>query len=354
MISAEYYYTVYLTIVTVLTFIACNQGKNDRNNFSAALLLCVFMVLYIGFRPVSGRVFVDMGNYARFFHNAQWNGFNFDTDNLIFDNLYNFLGSSGIDITVFFILIASIYFGCILIACKKLFPGNVLLAFLVYLAAFSTFAYGTNGIKAGAAASIFLVALAYSKKYYFSIPVALISWGFHHSMQLPVVAFVVSILFKRTSWYYGIWIFSFICSMLHVTIFQTIFAGWTDEQGAGYLNIIDADFVTHKGFRIDFALYSVCPIIMGYYATVKYGFEDKLYDILLRTYTLTNAVWLLCMYAPFNNRISYLSWLMSPIVLIYPCMKQQEYNRPLVGSRNLIIGLHLGFTIFMNVVYYNF
>jgi len=354
MISAEYYYTVYLTIVTVLTLIICNQGKNDRNNTFAALSLCVFMVLYIGFRPVSGKVFVDMGNYAMFFHNAKWNGFKFDTDNLIFDNLYNYLGSSGLDITVFFILIASIYFGCILIACKKLFPGNVLLAFLVYLAAFSTFTYGTNGIKAGAAASIFLVALAYGKKYYISIPIALISWGFHHSMQLPVVAFVVSILFKRTSWYYGIWIISLICSLLHITIFQTIFAGWTDEQGAGYLNTIDADFVTHKGFRIDFVLYSVSPIIMGYYATVKYRFKDKLYDILLRTYLLTNAIWLLCMYAPFTNRISYLSWLMYPIVLIYPCMKQQEYNRSLVDSRNLIVGLHLGFTIFINVIYYNF
>lgn len=354
MISAEYYYTVYLTIVTILTFLVCIQGRSDRNNFWGAFLLCIFIVLYIGLRPINGKVFVDMGTYAKFFHNAAWTGFNFETDNLIFDNLYNYLGSSGLNISYFFILIASIYFGCMLIACRKFFPRNVLLAFLVYLAAFSTFSYGTNGIKAGAAASIFLVALAYGKNYYISIPVALISWGFHHSMQLPVVAFILSILFKKTSWCFYFWIVCFFCSLLHITIFQTIFAGWTDEQGAGYLNIVDADFVTHKGFRIDFVLYSVCPIILGYYAIGKYRFKDKLYDILLRTYTLTNAIWLLCMYAPFNNRIAYLSWLMYPIVLIYPCMKRQEYNIQLVDSRNLVVGLHLGFTLFMNIVYYNF
>ncbi len=353
MFSAEYYPAIYLTIVTLLTLITCHQGRNPRNNTFAAFSLCVFMILFIGFRPLSGKVFVDMGNYAMLFRIVKWEGFDFDVSNLIFDNLFDYLGGTGWDISFFFVLIASIYFGCMFIACKKLFPGNVLLAFLVYLAAFSTFSYGTNGIKAGAAASIFLVALAYSRTYYISIPMALISWGFHHSMQLPVVAFIGSILFKKTSWYYGLWIFCLICSLLHITVFQTIFAGWTDKQGAGYLNTIDAEFVTHQGFRIDFVLYSVCPIIMGYYATVKYRFKDRFYDILLRTYTLTNAIWLLCMYAPFNNRIAYLSWLMYPIVLIYPCMKQQKYNQSLIRSRNLIVGLHLGFTLFMYLVYYN-
>ena len=352
MISAESYNTIYLSIVTLLTIIACSQKHEEKYGGFGALLLCIFMILFIGFRPISGEVFVDMGNYAAFFNESRWDGFNVDTENLIFDNLYNYLGAAGVDVSFFFLLIASIYFGCMLIACHRLFPNSTLLSFLVCLAALSTFSFGTNGIKAGAAASIFLVALSYGNKFYISIPIALISWGFHHSMQLPLIAFIMSIIFRKTSLYYISWIICLFLSFIHITFFQTIFAGLTDEQGAGYLNTIDADFVTHGGFRIDFVIYSVCPIILSYYAIYKYKFYDTTYSIIVRTYTFTNAIWLLCMYAPYTNRIAYLSWLMYPIVLIYPCLKTQRNNFPLIEKRNWIVGLHLGFTLFMSFVYY--
>ena len=352
MISAEIYYTVYLIVVSILTYICCTNPPSTNRDKVFAFALCVIVTLYIGFRPMSGKVFVDMGNYNLLFSIVQWHGFNYETDNLLFDNLFVYMASTGIDISYFFLLIALIYFGGMLIACNKWFPNHVLLAFLVCLAAFSTFSFATNGIKAGAAASIFLVALAYREKLYIAIPFALVSWGFHHSMQLPVAAYILSILFRQTSWYFKFWIVCLILSILHVTTFQTIFAGWTDEQGAGYLNVVDAEFVSKKGFRADFVFYSMFPIILGYFAVIKYNFTDKLYGVLLRTYTFTNAIWLLCMYAPFTNRIAYLSWFMYPILIIYPCMKVMGRNWPLVSKRNLVIGLHLSFTLLMQLIYY--
>lgn len=351
MISADYYQILYLTVVTLLTVFCCYNSSSRNGNKIIALIVCISMIFYIGFRPIS-RLFTDMGSYARFYYIVKWDGFKFDTDNLLFDNIFAYMGNSGIDVSFFFLLIAAIYFGGMLIACNKWFPNNVLLSFLVCLAAFSTFSFATNGIKAGAAASIFLVALAYRNNLYIAIPLALISWGFHHSMQLPVVAYLLSIKFKQTSWYFRFWIVCLVLSLLHVTTFQTLFAGWTDDQGAGYLNQIDAEFVTHKGFRADFVFYSIFPIIMGYYAIVKYNFKDKLYGVLLRTYILTNAIWLLCMYAPFTNRIAYLSWFMYPVLIIYPCMKNEGSNWLLVSKRNLVVGLHLSFTLFMNIIYY--
>lgn len=351
MIPAKNYELLYLIVVTILTLVCCFNPPGKRSSKITAFIVCFSTILYIGFRPNS-RLFTDMGAYTAFYHIVEWNGFDFYAENLLFDNLFAYMANSGYDILLFYILMAAIYFGGMLIACNKWFPNNVLLAFLVCLAAFSTFSYATNGIKAGAAASIFLVALAYRDKLYIAIPLALISWGFHHSMQLPVVAYLLSIKFKQTSWYFGVWIVCLVLSLLHVTTFQTLFAGWTDEQGAGYLNQIDAEFVTHKGFRVDFVFYSIFPIIMGYYAVTNYNFRDKLYGVLLRTYTLTNAIWLLCMYAPFTNRIAYLSWFMYPILIIYPCIKDEKRNRPLISMQNMIVGLHLSFTLFMYFIYY--
>ena len=352
MISAELYLTVYLTAVTILTFICCTTRPSKNLSKFLANIVCIAVILFIGLRPLSGKYFVDMGNYNEVYSIVEWNGFEYDTENLLFDNLLAYMAGAEIDITLFFLLMAFIYFSGMLIACYKWFPNNVLLAFLVCLAAFSTFSYGTNGIKAGAAASIFLVALAYRDKLLIAIPLALISWGFHHSMQLPVAAYIISILFKKISWYYVFWVTCLILSIGHITLFQTIFSGWTDEKGAGYLSQIDADFVQHQGFRADFVFYSIFPLIMGYYAVYEYNFKDKLYQVLLRTYTLTNAIWLLCMYAPYTNRIAYLSWFMYPILIIYPCMKKEGKNWALVSKQNLVVGLHLGFTLFMNIFYY--
>lgn len=335
-----------------MTFFCCTNPPSKNLSKVIANILCVIVIFFIGLRPLSGKYFVDMGNYNELYSLVEWEGFDFETENLLFDNIFVYMSGADIDISAFFLLIAFIYFGGMLIACHKWFPNNVLLAFLVCLAAFSTFSYGTNGIKAGAAASIFLVALAYRDKLFIAIPLALISWGFHHSMQLPVAAYIISILFKKLSWYYVFWVTCLILSIGHVTMFQTIFSGWTDEKGAGYLSQIDADFVQHQGFRADFVFYSIFPLIMGYYAVYKYQFKDKLYGVLLRTYALTNAIWLLCMYAPFTNRIAYLSWFMYPILLIYPCMKNEGTNLPLVKNQNLVVGLHLSFTLFMRFIYY--
>ena len=107
-----------------------------------------------------------------------------------------YMASKMIPIEMFFLIAAFIYFGCMLIACLRLFPKDQLLALLCCLVAFSTFAYGTNGIKAGMAASIFLVALAYHDKIFISIPIALVSFGMHHGMKLVVVAYLIVLFVK--------------------------------------------------------------------------------------------------------------------------------------------------------------
>ena len=68
-------------------------------------------------------------------------------------------------------------------------------------------------------------------------------------------------------------------------------------------------------------------------------------------YLMTNAIWMLCMYAEFTNRIAYLSWFQYPVVLIYPFLKEQwgVNQYPLV--KKIAYG-HLVFTLFMELVFY--
>lgn len=326
------------------------QRQHTKQN--GAFWLMVICILFIGFRPVDIE-FADMVGYYQSFKLCIGKEFtyDFDAENFIFDNIMPFIASSGYSATVYFTVIATIYFGAMYIACKKLFPNNVLVAYLACLTAFSTFSYATNGIKAGAAASIFLVALAYKDKLWLTIVLALISWGFHHSMSMVLVAYVCSRLFKGTKWYFWGWLAALIIAILHITFFQTLFAEYTDEQGAGYLiaNARKSAYIT--GFRPDFVIYSVAPIVIGFYMIYIRRIKDDGYELWLRMYILTNAVWMLCMYASYGNRIAYLSWFLYPIVLIYPYLKILWHKRQFAFAKRAVVYQYL-FTLFMEAIYY--
>lgn len=355
------YEPIYLIVVVLLTFMAMgqysqkaieNQVRRNTSQSEIAFILAIAFSLAIGLRPQS-KVFVDMMNYVQMYNVNRGEVFTFDwgLDNKIYDNLFLFWASNDIGITSFFLLIAFVYFMGIFIASKKMFPKDTLLAYVMYLGAFSTFSYSVNGAKAGAAAALFLVALAYRERAMVSILIALLSYGAHHSMQVVVVAYILTFFFKNPKHYLYGWLVCFMMGLLHITFFQEFFGGLTDEQGAGYLLNDSPDEIS--GFRIDFILYSALPIFLGYRIINKYKIQSKFYIQIINLYTLTNSVWLLCLYGTSINRIAYLSWLMYPFVLLYPFVNLVWSNRQMGYLKYVVYG-HLGFTLFMQFIYYGF
>ena len=358
MIAAFYQY-IYLIVVWILTVSTVNQyyrtnryldRRKDSSNVQTFWIL-IILIFVIGLRPNS-YVFVDHMNYYVEYQSHYGNPayYSHDTENFLFDNILPFFSSNKIPVEFYFLLIAAIYFSGIAWASRKMFPNDTLLAFVMYLGAFSTFTYGTNGIKAGAAASIFLVALSYRNNLKVCIPILWVSLGFHHSMLAPIVAFVVAYFFKKPKWYLYGWLFCLLLAAAHITYFQSLFSGFTDEHGASYLVAGRKDAAV-SGFRPDFILYSAIPIFIGYYLITKRYIQSKYYNFLWCTYTLTNCVFLLCTYGSFINRIAYLSWLMYPFVLLYPFVNAYWSNRQSRYLRYVVYG-HLGFTLFMDFIYY--
>lgn len=363
MIPASLYQTIYLTLVTIMTLFVYSQyqSRNGLREFAPSRtdalvgVLVIFLILFIGLRPVSGRYFVDMANYVLYyevFYDGATFIFDWDSENKIFDNLFAWWGSVRLGYTSFFVFVATIYFAGAYLGIRKLFPNHRLTAFLVFLAAFSTFSYGTNGIKAGAATSLFIWALGYRENLKICIPLVLLSWGCHHSMIMVVAAFIVTLFVKNPKYFFWIWGFCFLMAAAHVTAFAHLFAGATTEHGAGYLLGTGGGDRTKGGFRIDFIVYSAMPVIVGWYAVMKKKLHvSDLYKKLLSLYLCLNGVWMLCMYAAFTNRIAYLSWFIYPIVLIYPFLNEQ-WGRDRYKTFGLVMLGHLGFTLFMNIIYY--
>lgn len=360
MISASLYSYVYLLLLTVLT-IGCslkyaNYSESRITDKSyqqilPSLMLMVFMIIFIGFRPLDN-IFIDMNNY-----NRRYNAFinlgddftvDFEVENLIFDNILNLFASAEIPIEFFFTFIAAIYFSSILLAVRRLFPNDTLYSYVIYLSAFSTFSYGTNGIKAGVAAAIFLVALAYRNKVILSAILALISLGFHHSMYMVIIGYILTFIVKNPKYYLGFWFFTIICSAVHFNPLYSFMVSFADDGGNKYLTSTDSDWGGKIGFRLDFLLYSAVPIAIGFYSIYKCKITNGIYNMWFNLYTFSNSLWCLCMYIPFNNRIAYLSWFMLPIVSIYPMLKLTMHIRQYY-LLNVVVWVYLIFSIFMSL-----
>lgn len=350
-LDAELYYTVYLLIIFALTALAVRERHSPtlKERYGGALLLCLFMTWFIGNRPIH-TAFYDMLYYAfEFVFERKWHGFDWNTENRIFDNLFAYLADGAkIKVFDFFKIMAALYFIPMYFGVIKIIPNHKLLAFLIYLGGYITFSFGTNGMKNGVGFSFALLAIAYHKNLRLALFFLICAWGFHHAMNMIAGVFILATYVKNTKWYFYAWVACFFIALLHIETFQGLLSGFADTKSASYLSTSEESFT--KGFRLDFIIYSAMPILIGYYLKFKCEWENPTYDFLLRMYIGANSLWLLCMYASFTNRIASMSWFFYPLVLTYPGFMIEDKKNFVYKNRNLIIMGHLFFTMFMYFV----
>lgn len=357
MIDGIYYQSIFLLIVTLLTiecyFRYSTSNEEVYDSPVPGYILAILLGLFIGFRPVH-RAFADTVGYAVYHDSHLGSEFHFkwDTENILFDNWGNWLASINLDHSIFFVSVALLYFVIRYFSCRVLFPDNSWIAYLFFLGAFMTFTSSVNGIKAGVASSFFALAIGYRNNWIKALICLIIAYCFHHAFHVCIICYIVVYLYDNTKMYLIIWILALLLAIFHISYFQELFSGFTDEKGAAYLSIGTGGWRT--GMRYDFVLYSVIPIIVGWIVMNKYGFEDKIYSFALNCYILSNAIWLLCMYASFTNRIAALSWALYPIVISYPFLSDKLEMLQSLKNRYVSVSLilNLGFTLFMTVIYY--
>lgn len=367
---AQYYQDAYLFIITLFTVFCYTRykvkvneiydGGYQENTVSEkeviGFVLMLFMVLFVGSRPISGGYFGDMANYYYVYRTLEGKSFAFDLslNDPVWENFFRWWASNRLGFGSFMIVVALGYFGIAYKTCCRIFPYDKLVSYLVFLAAFSTFSYGTNGLRAGIAGVIFLLALSYAGNWIVCFSLALVSFGIHHSMVMPIFAMFAALAYRKTNVYLGIWLVCVFISALHITWFQDFFsqlsAGSGDKSGAEYLEVSSSGG-WRTGFRLDFILYSAMPVVVSYYTVLKKRIQSEYYGFLINIYLITNSIWMLCMYANYTNRIAYLSWSMYPVILIYPFLNEDwGYNRYRIFA--LIMLAHLSFTLAMHIIYY--
>lgn len=358
------YYPVYMYSLLFLTIgYTASISKYgtfliQRNTNQPLVLIYIFLfVLLMGLRPISGYYFGDTSNYAQSY-NLFVNGilqYNPDSSEWLFEWLM-YQCSQVMDVHGFFLLVEILYVLPVLWTCKKLVPNHAILMFLVCMGAFSFFTYGTNGIRNGMACSLIIAALAWVHGNLMQKVIggmlAFLAFNIHRSTALPIVCILATFFVKDTRLILGWWIASIFLSLVVGGPIEAFFTGLGfDDRLSSYATDDSADAMfSSTGFRWDFLLYSAMPILLGYYVVIKRKIWDKNYLLLLHTYILCNSFWVMMIRASYSNRFAYLSWFLYALVLIYPCLKLPIWKDQ--GKKTaLIMGGHLGFTLFMYLIY---
>lgn len=330
-----YFYIMgFIVLVTVFHCLVLKMD-DDRNVLYIkymGYITLVFVILYMGLRPISG-VFTDMKTYYYIFVRYQQE-IPLVTENDYFFRLFMWICTKTMSASGFFFICAILYIVPLFQACRKWFSQYWFYGFLMLIISMSFWAYGVNGIRNGIATSLLLYAMSCTNKK-LQIGSVILSVSFHLSMLLPIIAFGISFFYKKTNTVLLFWFLCIVLSLILGSFFQNIFSliGIDNERMSYFTDEVDQAAFSRIGFRWDFLIYSFIGIFAGWYFIFKKKFLDSVYIQLFNTYIFTNSIWILIIRANFSNRFAYLSWFMLGVIVVYPLLKESLFQH-----QNRIIG----------------
>ena len=355
-IPLDYYFRIYINFCLILVFITVIHSHlldlDDRRNLLylniSGYILFFLSVFYIGWRPVSGKYFLDMLTYARHYqYYLEGNPIVSKKD--VFFHIFMKTCASIMSINNFFLVCAIIYILPMYRISKKIFKEYWFYAFFIFIVSFQFWPYGVNGIRNGMATSLFLLGVSFYDRKLWMIIIMIFAVLVHQSVLLPVMAFMITLFYNKPKLFLTGWIITIPLSLAAGSLFETFITamGFAEDRLGAYLNGEQAS----GGFRFDFLLYSASAVFIGWYFIFKRDFNDKVYNHIFNTYLIVNAFWILVIRANFSNRFAYLSWFMIGLVIIYPFLKERFYIYQHVVIGRILV-LYFGFTYFMYTIYY--
>ena len=326
-----------ISLLGVYSF--ANSSFAHRPSTDLGMLTFMFFVivwLLLGLRPIS-YAFGDMGNYNHSFNIMQSGGVVTGSD-----FLFNWLMKFCVDylnVNWFFFICFTVYIVPYYVALKRWFQSNWIWPFALMVALFSFYAFGVNGIRNGMAASVFLLGLAYKGPTRWLLFLA--AFGLHSSLALPIASAILFIKFKNIDHYVYVWLACLVITLAVPSLGALLSGtGLFDEKLDAYMNAdMSQAGMGRSGFRADFLLFGLLPILIGLFYRYKLKFNDPVYNEILAIYIISNAFWLLVIRIPFSNRVAYLSWFLYGLVVAYPLIKSTGLRFANRYYAMLLIGL---------------
>lgn len=365
------YHTVFTLLVCGLCFITsfyysfsdtnnCLRSQSKVGNLFS-ILLSILIIWFLGPRPVH-IAFVDTGYYVYGYDNVikDYISISF-SEEWIWHNFEFFCKDIGLSAQQFLLIVEILYVGIALLVSLKLFPNHAWIAILFFLSSFSFYSYGINGIRNGLACHVTILAVVLlsgkSWEKIVSIVLLFVAYGIHRSTAVPIICLITSFfIIRNTKIALAFWVGSILLSLIAGNFIGDIFNEMDlfEDKSNYFLEASDSENAasfSSTGFRFDFLFYSIFPVLMVWYITVKRNFQDLTYNLIANTYILANAFWIMVIRATFSNRFAYLSWFIYPLVIVYPLLRMNIWDKQDKWLA-FILFAYAAFKFLMSFVYY--
>ncbi len=362
LVPLDFYFDVYINAFLFLVLFTLLHTRilkiDDPKNINfikvAGYILLIFVILYLGQRPISGKYFGDMRTYATYYEDYQLGAPIKGTKDIFF-HVYMKTCSYFLSVHMFFTICVMIYTLPLVRISKVLFKEYWYYAFFMFVVSFSFYTYGVNGIRNGAAGSLFLLGLSFKNKKLLMGLCFLAAVSFHKTMFLPIIAYLITYFYNNPKVFLKGWLACIPLSLVLGSVWISLFASLgfgDDDRLAGYLTSqAEEGTFAYTGFRWDFLFHSSFAVFAGWYFVYKKKYQDKFYFQILNTYLICNGFWILVINANYSNRFAYLSWFMMGLVIIYPFLKERFFK-----SQHFMIGkvifVYFMFTFCMYYLFY--
>lgn len=349
-------YYVLLLVALLILLHSFQYDVKDQASISFfnvfGVIFCIWFTLYIGQRQVS-YLFGDTVNYNSAYRYLQQGGEMVVDKDYLFNYMMIF-SSKFMSVRGFFQLVDILYLIPVVLFSRKYFGSYWFFAAFMFIASFSFWSYGTNGLRNGLGTALFILGLyLYDRKWAMYLSFGM-SYFMHASLVIPIAAFIVSGLYKNPKAYLYIWFASIPLSLAGGSAWSSFFAsiGFAEDRTQGYLTGGSEEYndqFSQTGFRWDFLLYSASAIFAGWYFIFKKKITDPFYIHVFGIYCIANAFWILVITAAFSNRFAYLSWFLMPAVIAYPMFRYKIWDNQ-YRIFAFIMFAYFMFTFFMNVI----
>lgn len=335
-----YRYGILATVIFIAFYAAIYKEVFYKSTLFG-VLLSVALILWIGYYP-----WQDLGGdrevYMMEFHQEDQILQTSPHSDPLWKAFTSFAHARFTD-AEYLLILATVYVGCHFAFARHFFRGNEGLAMTFFASSMFFSSYGCNAMRQGIAAAIVLLAIAaWDRDRIIGLLLMLCATQIHISVTLTAGAIVFCTLWRDTRTIFLFWLLSIPVSFVAGSFFQQLLEPYLSDLThrsavAGYMLAEDSE-VYHSGFRIDFIVYSILPVIMGRYYIIGKGFRDAAYETIFRAYLLANAFWILVIRSNFSDRMAFLSWVLMPMILIYPLFKAKKIEYPTLLFAILLLG----------------
>lgn len=336
---------ILLVILSFTLFIVCIHDAIPRTPVIVSIIVTIIMVYFFGMAPATEDIGLDRLNYEDMFLNADSYIQDGMRDTLFFIYAGACFGLCG-NTTGCFIISAFLYVFAYLYFYKKACPTKHFYLLLIGSLALGYTAYHYNVLRAGLAIACMLVAMSKGQNKYVTIGFTVLAMGIHLTSGVIALGYIVASKYSKTKYYYVFWVLMLLCLLIGVfNSLSNIVTPLSTIGGGRFEGYLTRESSYYKaGLRLDFIVYSLIPIVAGWYYIFRRNFQDKYYIKLYHTYVFCNACWLMFNKIPYTDRIAYLSWFLIPILLLYPLLSNKviPHKKTLfLISALLVVGIAL-------------